>query len=112
MSRKCADAALRVAPSRLTYTDAVNSDAAARRIRALLQQIAPATCKSSPADDEIPLGTGGAGLDSIALVDLILACEAEFGTSLPAELLGQGPITIASLARHLPRIEPGSRRSP
>ncbi len=54
--------------------------------------VAPATVP-----DDWPLGEAGAGLDSIALVELVVACEMEFGVPLLEELL-QGPVTIAAIA--------------
>jgi len=47
--------------------------------------------------DDWPLGEAGAGLDSIALVELIVACEVEFGVPL-LEVVLQGPVTIAAIA--------------
>ncbi|HEY0556116.1 MAG TPA: phosphopantetheine-binding protein [Thermoanaerobaculia bacterium] len=46
--------------------------------------------------NDLPLGAGGLGLDSIALVELLLDCEARFG-GRPADLLTGPPLTIGSL---------------
>ena len=50
--------------------------------------------------DDVALGRGGLGLDSIALVELLFACERHFGFAFPATLLDGGPLTIGRLAGH------------
>jgi acyl carrier protein len=53
--------------------------------------------------DEIPsatrLGTGGLGLDSLALAEVLVAYEERFGVSA-TELLEGEPITVGLLIRH------------
>jgi acyl carrier protein len=53
-------------------------------------------------EDE-PLGDGGLGLDSIEIVELVLACLSRAGLpgSRADALLESGPLTIAGLIRHL-----------
>jgi len=46
----------------------------------------------------LPLGPGGLGLDSIAMVELLLLCEARFSVAVAAELLAGEPLTIGRLA--------------
>jgi acyl carrier protein len=48
--------------------------------------------------EDLPLGPGGLGLDSIAMVELLLLCEARFSVAVAAELLAGGPLTIGRLA--------------
>ncbi len=43
---------------------------------------------------EVRLGAGGAGLDSIALVELLLECSERFAIPLPAELLDDAPAPL------------------
>ncbi|HEV7923450.1 MAG TPA: phosphopantetheine-binding protein [Thermoanaerobaculia bacterium] len=48
-------------------------------------------------DATLPLGAGGLGLDSIAIVEVLLACEEQFGISVAAELLDGQPLTVGRL---------------
>ena len=52
-----------------------------------------------PAD--LPLGPGGLGLDSIALVELLLECEQRFGIPRPVDLLAGPPLTVGLLVSHI-----------
>jgi acyl carrier protein len=48
--------------------------------------------------DRVSLGTGGLGLDSIEIVELVLECEERSGRTRAAqELLEAGPVTIGRL---------------
>ena len=49
-----------------------------------------------PAD--LPLGETGAGLDSIALIEMLLDCEAAFGVPLVDSVLKDGTVTVATIA--------------
>jgi acyl carrier protein len=53
--------------------------------------------------DEEPLGAGGLGLDSIEIVELVLACQSRAGLDADRaeELLDSGPLTIGRLIAHL-----------
>lgn len=51
--------------------------------------------------DEMPLAVGGVGLDSIALVELLLDCEQRFGLRSTAELLAGPPLTVGDLVAHV-----------
>ncbi len=50
--------------------------------------------------DDLRLGAGGLGLDSIALVELLLDCERRFGLAGVAELLAGPPLTVGLLVAH------------
>jgi hypothetical protein len=50
--------------------------------------------------DDLPLGAGGLGLDSIAMVELLLDCEARFG-GRATDLLAGEPLTVGRLIAHL-----------
>jgi hypothetical protein len=50
--------------------------------------------------DDLPLGAGGLGLDSIAMVELLLDCEARFG-GRAADLLVGEPLTFGRLLAYL-----------
>lgn len=52
---------------------------------------------------DVPLGAGGLGLDSVAIVMLLLECEARWAVAFPAELLEQQPLTLGRLIDHLQR---------
>jgi acyl carrier protein len=51
---------------------------------------------SGPLPDDLRLGAGGLGLDSIAMVELLLECEQRFGVPT-AELLEGAPLTVGLL---------------
>ena len=54
--------------------------------------------RSLPGD--LLIGTGGLGLDSIAMVELLLDCEQRFGVDT-TELLEGEPLTLGRLLAHL-----------
>jgi len=45
----------------------------------------------------MPLGAEGLGLDSIAIVEVLLECEERFGVVLAAELLSSPNLTVDAL---------------
>jgi len=49
----------------------------------------------------LPLGSGGLGLDSIALVEVLVECEEVFGVTMAAEALAGSPLTVGSLIEAL-----------
>lgn len=49
---------------------------------------------------DLRLGTGGLGLDSISLVELLLDCERRLGPMNVAELLQGPPLTVGLLVAH------------
>jgi acyl carrier protein len=52
--------------------------------------------------DRVSLGSGGLGLDSIEIVELVLECEERLGRTDGAdELLEAGPVTLGRLIEHL-----------
>jgi acyl carrier protein len=50
---------------------------------------------------DTPLGSGGLGLDSIALVEVLLQCEDRFGVDVTAEALAQSPLTVGLLVEKI-----------
>jgi acyl carrier protein len=56
--------------------------------------------------DDVSLGSDGLGLDSIEIVEVLLACDqdAAAGTVRVEELLENGPITVGRLIDHLVRL--------
>jgi acyl carrier protein len=77
----------------------------ADQVRALIIEVLPPSASSEDVTDEAELGESGLGLDSVALVDLLCACEDHFGISLPAEVLldGEAGLSVADLIRHVSR---------
>jgi hypothetical protein len=64
-------------------------------VRELLWSRAPhRPCADLP--DDLRLGTGGLGLDSIAVVELLLECEQRFGIP-PMGFLDGAPLTVGRL---------------
>ncbi len=55
---------------------------------------------SGPLPDDLRLGAGGLGLDSIAMVEVLLDCERRFGVPA-AELLEGAPLTVGRLIAHV-----------
>ncbi|HSK08632.1 MAG TPA: acyl carrier protein [Vicinamibacterales bacterium] len=69
-------------------------------LRELVRGFAP-SWSDQRVDDSTVLGSTGLGLDSVALVELLLACEQRFGVAFPDGLLEARPLTIGTLIRHL-----------
>jgi acyl carrier protein len=65
---------------------------AAQIVRDMVASHAP----SQTFDDKMPLGGDGIGLDSIAIAEVLIACEERFGVELAA-LLEKPPLTIARI---------------
>ena len=74
-------------------------------VRELIRARAEATAGDLPND--LPLGSCGLGLDSIALVELLMDCEQRFAVERPLDLLEGPPLTVGSLIEHL-RAQTGS----
>ncbi len=70
-------------------------------VRELLRSRAPLAGGRAELPDDLRLGSGGLGLDSIALVELLLDCEQRFGIPRPAELLEDEPLTVGRLVAHV-----------
>jgi acyl carrier protein len=69
-------------------------------IRDLLRSRAPIARDLDDLPDSLQLGAGGLGLDSIALVELLLECEERFHLPPSLPLLDGPPLTIGLLAAH------------
>lgn len=66
-------------------------------VRSILRSRALLTSGSAPLPDDLRLGSGGLGLDSISLVEILLDCERRFGIPPPVELLAGPPPTVGRL---------------
>ncbi|HYG62166.1 MAG TPA: acyl carrier protein [Thermoanaerobaculia bacterium] len=67
----------------------------------LLRSRAPLARDRAELPDDLRLGSGGLGMDSIALVELLLDCEEQFGIPRPVELLEGEPLTVGRLVAHV-----------
>jgi acyl carrier protein len=70
-------------------------ESALREIRSLMIEKVGAVVDLN---DDLPLGPTGVGLDSVAMVELLLACEERFGLVLRDDLLDEF-LTPRALAR-------------
>lgn len=66
-------------------------------VRDLVRSRAPLAREGVDLPEDLRLGAGGLGLDSIALVELLLECEQRFGAPMAAELLEGPPLTLGHL---------------
>ena len=66
-------------------------------VRDLVRRRASGAGVAAELPDDLRLGSGGAGLDSIALVELLLDCEQRFAVPVPVELLDGAPLTVGRL---------------
>ena len=74
-------------------------------VRDLVRSRAPLARAHAELADDLRLGPGGLGMDSIALVELLLDCEERFGfrsgSWRPGELLEGPPLTVGRLIAHV-----------
>jgi acyl carrier protein len=69
----------------------------ADEVRALLRSRALLAPESAALPEDLRLGSGGLGLDSISLVEILLDCEQKFGIPPLIELLEGAPLTVGRL---------------
>ena len=70
-------------------------------VRDVVRSRAALARERSDLPDELPLGAGGLGLDSISLAELLLDCQRRFGIPAPVELLEGPPLTLGRLVAHI-----------
>lgn len=70
-------------------------------VRDLVRARSPLARDAPALADDLRLGAGGLGLDSIAIVELLLDCQRRFGIPAPVELLEGPPLTVGRLAAHV-----------
>jgi len=85
------------APAHPPRSDSPPLDAAVRELIRVRAQLAA----GAELPDGLLLGASGLGLDSIAVVELLLDCERRFGVPRPVELLDGPPLTVGRLVDHL-----------
>jgi len=86
--------------------------AIAERVRHLVARQMPAGCDIASCHDDLSLGASGVGLDSVAMVELVLACEREFTVRLPSDVIEATALTIESLTVAIERALPRAMRGP
>ena len=69
------------------------------RISEILRRYA----RGIPLAPDLPLGSAGLALDSIALVEVLLECEEVFSVPLAADLLSGPPLTVGALVAAIER---------
>ena len=73
----------------------------ADQIRGLILEVLPPVSSPDEVTGDASLGEDGLGFDSVALVDLLFACEDHFDIEVPADLLledgSDGGLTVARL---------------
>ena len=69
----------------------------ANEVRLLLLKYLPGGTDPATLGDDLRLGSDGAGLDSISMVELLLDCEARFGIAVHERILMDGALTLGSL---------------
>lgn len=57
--------------------------------------------------DDTAIGSAGLGFDSIAIVELLLECEAALGIPFPAAIFDAGPLTVRRLIDHARQSQTG-----
>jgi acyl carrier protein len=66
-------------------------------VRQVILRLRSSALTASDLSDELPLGPEGLGLDSVAVVELLLECETVFGVKFPPEVVEGAPMTVARL---------------
>lgn len=79
----------------------MSPDSTTQTVHALLRERAPLAQDRFDLSDDLPLGPGGLGLDSIALVELLIECERRFGIPRPTDLLEVSPLTVGRLVSYV-----------
>ena len=76
------------------------SDAVLERVQRVVARVAGAPRMPSDAGPDTPLAAGGFWLDSVDLVEVIVACEEEFAVTFEGEsdLTAEALSTVRSLA--------------
>lgn len=77
------------------------------RLLETYRRVVPAWAAAGAVPFDEPIGLGGLGLDSIAVIDLLEACEREFGVKLPDTVLSGPPLTLARLLDEVARAGTG-----
>lgn len=71
-------------------------------LEAILRRYVPPGFEG-PLERGLAVAPGGLDLDSVAILELLMACEERFGIAFPDTLLECPPLTVGLLAEHLER---------
>jgi acyl carrier protein len=74
--------------------------AIAAQVREVLLSAWPQRFVPAQLRDEVSLGESGLGLDSIEIVEVLLACEEESGSPITEALFAVTPLTISRVVEH------------
>jgi len=71
------------------------------KILAILARVAPRPAERTALLGK-PLGNGGLGLDSLAVVEFVTSTEATFDVEFPDEFwTGKGPVTVSDMVDYI-----------
>jgi acyl carrier protein len=76
----------------------MTADGILERVQAIVTGIAGADRTPPDVGPDTPLGEDGFWLDSVDMLEVLLACEQEFGTSFKSGLASETLTTVRSLA--------------
>ena len=79
----------------------------AESVRRLIRRFAAAGWGERELRDDLPLGKEGIGMDSLRAIDLLFACEKEFGVEFDEDFLNRGGFTVGEMVAC---VEEGMRR--
>ena len=88
-------------PSDRTLAPAVAEPLSAERVLEIVREHLPSFWRDRPILAEMRLDDAGLGLDSVDLLELLIACEHELGRQLPTDLLVDEAMTVGDLVRKL-----------
>ncbi|MCX6543142.1 MAG: hypothetical protein NTV05_01870 [Acidobacteria bacterium] len=74
--------------------------AAADAVLRAFRERAPLVWRDRELPVDLILGAGGLDLDSIAIVELLIACQSAVGIPFPPALFDEGPLTLRRLIDH------------
>lgn len=80
---------------------AVAEPLSGERVLEIVREHLPSFWRDRPIGTEMRLDEAGLGLDSVDLLELLIACEHELGRQLPTDLLVDEAMTVGDLVRKL-----------
>jgi acyl carrier protein len=80
--------------------DTRTATAAAEAVVRTIREHSPLAWRNRELPFDLRLGASGLGLDSIAIVELLIECESAVGIPFPPALFDGGPLTVGRLVNH------------
>lgn len=80
--------------------ESLSAEAAADAVLRAIREQAPLAWRSRELPRDLTLDDSGLGLDSIAIVELLIACQSTIGIPFPPALFDDGPLTVGRLIDH------------